>query len=519
MATADDPRVSKAELRDATLNALRWVSLARVVCEFLALAGAVVMAHLVPPAAYGEFAIALVIRELAISLASQGIGTPLVQRQGLTRHHVEGAMALGIFSGLALTALTYFVVPLVSAPLFGEGTAELMRLFSPAFAVTGLMIVPLATLQRRLEFNRISVSEVFGVAVGALTSVGLAVAGLDAEAYVLGSLAGLVAWALGLMVLARHVPIPRWRPAALKEIAAIGMPAAGAGLAGTGTRNVDYAILGTQLSSAQVGFYYRGFMLGVEYERKISGILLRIAFPVYSRAEDLLHLRSIRRRMVRLNVSLIFPLLAFFIVVAPVLVPWLFGAQWEPTVVLAQILAVSGMAGTLKNTVDPLILAAGRARSLFLFRTVEVALYAAALILASSGGDLVVVCIAVTAFRIASLMAAYPLLLGPVVGGSLRELLGDVVPVVASCLGLVAVALPIRLLFGGPPLAVLALCAVAAFPAYTATLRLVSRDSWSDVVLVARRLIPRLGGSKPGDKEGGGLSGIGVSSAAQASAE
>ena len=519
MMTVDDSLVSKAQLRDATLSGLRWVTLARIVCEFLALVAAVVLAHLVPPAAYGEFAIALVVRELAVSLASQGIGTPLVQRENLTRHHVEGAMAFGLVGGLALSLLTYFAVPIVSVPLFGEATTELMRLFAPAFAITGLMVVPLSTLQRHLEFNRISISEVIGVAVGALVSVVLALVGLNAQAYVLGSLAGLVAWAIVLLILARHVPLPRWRPAALKEIAATGVPAAGAGLAGTGTRNVDYAVLGAQLSTAQVGFYYRAFVLGVEHERKISGILLRIAFPVYSRAEDILHLRSIRRRMVRLNVSLIFPLLAFFIVVAPVLVPWMFGARWEPAVVLAQILAVSGMAGTLKNTVDPLVLAADRARSLFWFRTGEVFLYAAALILASSGGNLVVVCISVTVFRIVSLVAAYQFLLGPIVGGSFRELLDDVAPVLASCLALAAAALPIRLLLGGSPLVVLSLSTIAAFPAYAATLRLTGRESWSDIVLVAKRLIPRLGGSGSEDQGRGGVSSVGVPSAAQASAE
>ena len=42
----------------------------------------------------------------------------------------------------------------------------------------------------------------------------------------------------------------------------------------------------------------------------------------------MVHLRSVRQRIVRLNATLIFPLMVFFIVVAPVAVPWLFGARW-----------------------------------------------------------------------------------------------------------------------------------------------------------------------------------------------
>jgi O-antigen/teichoic acid export membrane protein len=334
--------------------------------------------------------------------------------------------------------------------------------------------------------------------VTTVCSVTLAMAGLDAAAYVLGSLAGITAWALVLFALAGRPPLPRWRRKEIGEIASTGAPSAGAGLAGIGTRNVDYAILGTQLASAQVGFYYRAFTLGVEYERKISGIVTRIAFPVYSRTKDVAHLRSVRRRIVRLNATLIFPLLAFFVVVAPTLVPWLFGDRWEPAVVLAQILAIAGMACTLKSTIGPLVLAAGRPRGLLIFNICEVALYAAMLLLASSGGNLVVVCAAVAGFQIVMLIGSYGLLLGPVLDSSLAELAGDAGPALAACLALVAAALPVHvLLAGASAVPTLAACAVAGFAAYAGALRLISPKSWADIMLVARRIIPGLSAAAP----------------------
>jgi O-antigen/teichoic acid export membrane protein len=181
-----------------------------------------------------------------------------------------------------------------------------------------------------------------------------------------------------------------------------------------------------------------------------------------------------------------------------VLVPWLFGERWAPAVVLAQILAVAGMAGTLKNTIDPLVLAAGRPRSLMVFNVCEVALYAGMLLLASSGGDLVVICASVAAFRVATLLGSYALLLGPLLDSSLAELIGDAGPALVGCLALAAAALPIRLFLGAPALPTLIACAAAGFGAYAVILRLVSPRSWGDVVLVARRVLPGLGdGERP----------------------
>src|SRR6476619_2306291 len=116
----DGEQVSPEELRDATLKGVRWISATRLAFEFVAAAGAVVLAHLVPPAEYGRFAIALVLPEIALSLVNEGLGTPLVQRKQLNGRHVEGTMALGLLGGLLLTVLTFCLAPLIAAPLFGE---------------------------------------------------------------------------------------------------------------------------------------------------------------------------------------------------------------------------------------------------------------------------------------------------------------------------------------------------------------------------------------------------------------
>ena len=78
----------------------------------------------------------------------------------------------------------------------------------------------------------------------------------------------------------------------MREIAGFGLPAGLASMAMVGYGNIDYLILGAKLSPAQVGFYYRAYTLGVQYETKISDIISRIAFPVYSRTEDLDHMRA-----------------------------------------------------------------------------------------------------------------------------------------------------------------------------------------------------------------------------------
>ena len=126
-----------------------------------------------------------------------------------------------------------------------------------------------------------------------------------------------------------------------------GLPTALSGLAYTGTRNVDYAIVSAAFGPARTGYYYRAYLLGVDYQNKFSRILVQILFPLFSRAESIESMRILRARVIRANAAVVFPALGVFILTAPVLVPFVLGSNWEPAVVPAQVLAAGGLAACL----------------------------------------------------------------------------------------------------------------------------------------------------------------------------
>jgi O-antigen/teichoic acid export membrane protein len=449
------------------------------------------MAHLVPPAEFGRVAVTVVASELALAVANEGAGSALVQRRTLERGHVQAAAMLALAVGVVLTLMTLLVVPFATTPLFGERTTELFQLCSPTFTIAAVGIIPLAMLERQLDFRRISMIEIATVLVAAVTSVTLAVLGLDAEAYILGMVAGMAVWAVLLVIFGPAV-LPRWRPRQMREVAGFALPAGLAGTAMVGYGNVDYIILGATFSPAQVGYYYRAYTLGVQYQHKISSIIARIAFPVYSRTESLDHMRAVRARVMRINAAAIFPMLALFIAVASELIPWVFGERWEPAVLPAQILAVAGMARMINNGTPPLMLAAGRPRALLVFNIYRVAALAGAVFLAVPLG-LTAVCVAVAIYQVVTLVGSYRLMLGRLVGVTLRQLALDLGPAIAASGILIAVAFPLAhaLSTGGVPrpLTVLLACALGT-PIYLLALRVISPAAWADLFLLARRVLP-----------------------------
>jgi lipopolysaccharide exporter len=491
LAPEEAGEMSSGQVRDAAINGVRWFSVTLGLAQFTQVAAAVVLARLVSPTQFGRLAVALIVSEFALMIANETIGTPLVQRPEIEHEHLEAATLVALMIGFGLAVLTLFVVPLLTTPLFGAQTSVLFQLFAPAFAITGILIVPLARLQRRLEFRRIGISEVVGVLVSSAVSVGLAFLGLGAKAYVIGVMAGQLTAALGYFTGARPVR-PRWRRRQMRELLSFGIPATAAGFAGVWYRNIDYMILGARLPTVIVGYYYRAFTVGVEYERRLSGIIARVAFPVYARTKDQIARAAMRHRIVRVNVAVVYPMLALFIVIAPTMVPWLFGARWQPAVLAAQILAVAGMASTVRSLIAPAVLAAGRPRALFWFNLGETLLYGTTVLVASSHG-LTVVCVAVSVFQIISLIINYTVLLHSAVGAPRNQIIRDLGPTLVATSVMLAIGLLVRRALGsGLPVPVTcAVVAAAGAPVYLAILRALSPAAWKDLKMMVRTVTPR----------------------------
>jgi lipopolysaccharide exporter len=490
-AGGQDVRTTR-ELTEATASGLRWITVARVVIEVVMLAAMVVLARHIAPAAFGMFAIAVLVQEVALAVPGEGVGSALVQRRALTRDHLRGGMMASLLIGLVLTALgLVFAIALVT-PLFGRETGWLVAGACGFFPIGGLYAVPVATLRRRLDFARLSVLDLSATLVRAATSVLLAVVvGMDAAALLIGSLTG-ACMALGLVLWFAPPPLPAWRPAAMRDLLGYGGPAGLATFCWTGFRNGDYAVVAARLGNAQAGLYWRAFQLAVEYQRKISTVMTQMAFPLLARTADLDQMAELRRRMIQILTVVLFPLLALLVVLAPTLVPWLFGPAWEPAVVPTQILVGVGVSTLVIDSIGSAMQAAGRVRALLTYGVAHFVVYISVVLVVSSYG-LVTTCWAAVCSHGVFLVVAYWMLPGRN-ESPLRCLAKDLAPASISCLGLAIVALPVQFAVAAadlPTMAHLLLVAIGAGAAYLVVLGVLFPASAADLRTLLRRALPK----------------------------
>ncbi len=483
--------LSSEQLKDAAVAGVRWTTAARVGIEVITLASAVVLARLIAPSGFGQAVVPLIFVPLAVILTFEGFGSALVQRKEIGRVHVEAAMLASLLTGALLTALTLALAEPIGKPLFGADTAELLMMISPVFFLAGLCAVSRSLLWRRLDFRRVSLIEMVALALSAMAAVGLAVAGLDAEAIVLAALFGSAVTAL-LLLVAAPPPMPRWHRGALSEIMGFGVPASAAGLTSVAITNATLAVAAVRLSPSQVGLFWRAFQLGVIYQEKISGIMIRLAFPVYSRTTDLKELLHFHERATRIHAAVLLPLLSLLIITAPDLVPWLFGERWAPAVEPVQILCVAGMIAAILTGYAQIMLAAGRPRVLLVFNVFLLALYVIASWIAAPYG-ITALAIAVVGVHVVLLVSVYAVLFQRVLGMPIRRLVTDIFPALASSVLMLAVANPVAELLrsnGVPVFLLLLSVGVVGACAYLAALYSLFPAIWNDIAQLTRRVLP-----------------------------
>lgn len=482
------PGAERDELRNRAVGGARWLVASQGVTEVVAFLSTVALARLLSPVEYGYASSAIIFPTLAEVLLYEGFGTTLVRRRDATRREAGVAVTLSLLLGLTLFCVVFFGA-MAASPVLHGSQQSLFQLAAFAFLLSAPNVVPQALQQRQMAFKLIASREATALVIGSLASVGLALAGLGGAAVIGGLLVRRLAVTVFLWAVTERVP-PRWDRRVAREAVGFGTPTSIAGVLVLAKRNVDYFILGFFLPARQLGFYYRAYSIGVEYQGKVSTIATRMALPLYSRAADLQDMWRMRKRFSRLQMAIVVPILATFVATASLVIPVVFGARWSPAIVPAQILVVVPVLGLIGAGTGPLLMAAGRPAAVAASNGASLVLYAVTIWLAASG-NLLTLSIVVAAFNAIFTVSSTYVLINRVLGFSIVPLLQEITAPVLASTPTLALAWLWRHLDPSLPYMLLAVAATALWclATYCTIMRLAFPETWKDVSSVVRQFL------------------------------
>jgi PST family polysaccharide transporter len=128
--------------------------------------------------------------------------------------------------------------------------------------------------------------------------------------------------------------------------------------------NLDYLLVGYFLGSTALGLYSLAYKLPEAALIGTAYVFSTVLLPTYVRLSgDLAQLRAGFLRAFHYIGLVLAPVAAGISVLAPVLVPLLFGDEWRDAVPVVQLLAISAFVQGMLFTVGSVLVAAGRPRA------------------------------------------------------------------------------------------------------------------------------------------------------------
>ena len=340
-----------------------------------------ILSRLFTPEQFGVVNIATVVIAFFAIFSDLGIGPAVIQHKDLDRHDLGGIFSLSVWSG-AVMALLFFAAAGTIASLYGDSQVlrNVLRILALNLFFAAANIVPNALILKEKRFRFAAMRSLTVQIAGGTAAIAAAYAGAGIYALTINPVFS------SLMLLAinyRQNPLPlRLRPGrkALGKVFSFSAYQFSFQLINYFSRNLDKLLMGRYMSLSQLGYYDKSYRLMMLPLQNIAYVISPVMHPIFSEMQhDLKQLGASYLKVVRLLAFIGLPLSAVLFFTAQELVLIIFGDQWEPSVPVFRILALSVGIQIVMSTSGSIFQAANATRMLFLCGVFSAALNVAAI--------------------------------------------------------------------------------------------------------------------------------------------
>jgi lipopolysaccharide exporter len=319
-----------------------------------------ILARMLVPDDFGLLAIAVTAVGFFLSITNLGMVPALVQGQEVEGKQYDVAWTIGIARALAISAVVIVASPLI-ASIFAEPRAEnIIRVLALRPFLDSLVSIRVADLNRMLRFKPLAILRLTAALVNTVISIVLANS-FGVWALVAGVLAGEVTTILLSYILAPHRPRISFDLASVLPLIRFGRWIFVNSLIGLIGGSVLRVAISRQLGAAELGIYYLAAQVAFLPNEIASGVIGDVAFPLIARIQaNIIQVSRAFRTMLIGATTLLYPISALTIALAPTFVAEILGPKWDGTEPVIRILALATMIGLFGDVVVPLLKGLGQ---------------------------------------------------------------------------------------------------------------------------------------------------------------
>ena len=348
-------------LKHRAIHATIWSVIERVGAEGVRLSVTVILARLLLPEQYGLIAMLFVFLALVNAFMDSGLGSALVQKEGVTSADYSSVFYFNMSVGLAAYILFFFLAPLIAAFYNEPKLVDLTRFMSLSLIVIAGGMVQGVILERDINFKVLTKVSFLSLSVSGILAIYLASRGAGVWSIAIQS---VVYYSVRTTLLWLYVG---WRPgrefslSALKPLYSYGYKILGYRMIESAFQNVYTLLIGKYFGARELGYFTQARNIQESVTSNLVNIVERVTFPVMARIQDDdARLKFAYKRVLQLLAFLNFPVMLGILAIAHPLVRVMFGDRWLSSVPYIQLLSAAGAIYAIQAISTNVLKAKGR---------------------------------------------------------------------------------------------------------------------------------------------------------------
>lgn len=323
----------------------------------------ILLAHLLVPADFGAFAVALVALNAVLSINELGVSLALVRWPGDPRAIAPTVTTISMASSAVLFAICWFGAPEFAAQLGSPGAAGVVRLLCSSVLIDGATAAAAQFVNREFRQGTRLVVDFSNLALSTGITVALALLGFGAWSLAVGRLVGNGLSAVLLFRLVSLWPKPGFDRKQANELIRFGLPLAGASLLVFAMLNVDYVVTGHLLGAVALGLYLQAFNLASWPVNMFSTVVRRVSLAAFARVQDDPKRREeVLANLAGMLMAATLPVCTLLGMLALPIVTTLYGREWKGATGALEFLVILGAVRVAGELGYDYLVALGRAR-------------------------------------------------------------------------------------------------------------------------------------------------------------
>lgn len=347
-------------LRQKSKTSLGWTVTKALSDQVFSLIIFIMLARLLTKEEIGLFAMVYVFSEVGRIIATGGLVQLIARAKKVDDLQINTIFWTNMGIAFVYVGLIWLIAPLLAALLNQPGLVDPLRILSLALPINALGASHFALRLREFGHKTVALRSILAGIIGGTTAVAAAMSGwgiwsLVVQRCVTETVSTILAWASY-----RWVPGLQFDWPQAKQNFAFSSNLTIAQLIFLMLVRIQDLLIGASLGAAAVGVYRVAWRSTEMFAAAAIQPFSSVGLQIYSRLQDNpAAMKQAYKAMLGVCAAMSFPALVGFGVIAPDLVPLVFGWKWQAAGDLAQVFAFMAIPYTLNFFASPVLSAVG----------------------------------------------------------------------------------------------------------------------------------------------------------------